>query len=136
MTLPTTFFARSFAVFAALMLAFPVGVSALTEEELRQQILDLLSQISRLGAQVDAAGVGIPPENNVYATPTQQYTGASTRDVLNGGLTLSRHLERGMSGSDVTRLQQFLALDSLIYPEAQITGYFGPLTERAVERFR
>lgn len=137
MKLLTTLFARLVATIAMVAVVAPLGTSALTEDELRQQILDLLSQISRLGAQVDAAGVGLPPDANanVYA-PSTSYAGASTRDVLNGGLTLSGYLERGMRGADVTRLQQFLALDSLIYPEAQITGFFGPLTERAVERFQ
>jgi peptidoglycan hydrolase-like protein with peptidoglycan-binding domain len=33
-------------------------------------------------------------------------------------------------------LQKHLAADKTLYPEAQITGYFGPATERAVQRFQ
>jgi len=49
---------------------------------------------------------------------------------------LTRQLEIGMSGSDVTTLQTFLAQDRAIYPEGLITGYFGPLTKAAVARFQ
>jgi len=33
-------------------------------------------------------------------------------------------------------LQEFLAKDSAVYPEAVISGYFGPATERAVKRLQ
>ena len=47
-----------------------------------------------------------------------------------------RTLVRGASGSDVSDLQAFLASDPEIYPEGLATGYFGQLTERAVQRFQ
>src|SRR3989344_4173639 len=49
---------------------------------------------------------------------------------------LARSLSRGISGNDVLRLQTFLARDPSIYPEAVLSGYFGPLTERAVQRWQ
>ncbi|MBY0294128.1 peptidoglycan-binding protein [Patescibacteria group bacterium] len=49
---------------------------------------------------------------------------------------LVRQLEFGMSGSDVTELQTFLASDSTLYPEGLVTGYFGSLTKSAVARFQ
>lgn len=45
-------------------------------------------------------------------------------------------LHIGMSGEEVSRLQEFLAQDREVYPEALVTGFFGPLTERAVMRFQ
>jgi plastocyanin len=45
-------------------------------------------------------------------------------------------LKPGSSGDDVTRLQQFLATDPSVYPEARITGYYGALTQAAVERWQ
>ena len=33
-------------------------------------------------------------------------------------------------------MQELLASDPAIYPEGKVTGYFGPLTRRAVERFQ
>src|SRR3989338_10436587 len=48
----------------------------------------------------------------------------------------SRPLFRGISGEDVTELQEFLSQFSDIYPEGLITGLFGELTERAVKKFQ
>jgi peptidoglycan hydrolase-like protein with peptidoglycan-binding domain len=42
----------------------------------------------------------------------------------------------GSSNESVTLLQQVLASDPEVYPEAMITGYFGPLTRAALERFQ
>lgn len=49
---------------------------------------------------------------------------------------LNRQLQLGMSGSDVSSLQAFLALDNTIYPQGLVTGYFGPLTKSAVSNFQ
>lgn len=45
-------------------------------------------------------------------------------------------LKKGMSGSEVSKLQTILAKDSAIYPEGLVTGYFGPATEKAVKLFQ
>ncbi len=42
----------------------------------------------------------------------------------------------GDTRSNVTQLQSCLARDPSVYPEGLITGYFGPLTQRAVIRFQ
>ena len=55
---------------------------------------------------------------------------------LSNAATLTRQLEIGMSGSDVTDLQTFLAQDRTIYPQGLVTGYFGPLTKSAVSNFQ
>ena len=48
---------------------------------------------------------------------------------------LSRSLYLGLSGNDVTELQRFLKeTGDFTYPE--LTGYFGPATEQAVQRFQ
>jgi subtilisin family serine protease len=49
---------------------------------------------------------------------------------------LSRNLTLGMSGKDVRELQKILATDPSVYPEGRITGYFGPITKKAVESFQ
>ncbi|OGG60617.1 hypothetical protein A2765_03505 [Candidatus Kaiserbacteria bacterium RIFCSPHIGHO2_01_FULL_56_24] len=49
---------------------------------------------------------------------------------------LTRQLEQGMTGSDVSSLQTFLATDITIYPQGLVTGYFGPLTFSAVSNFQ
>ena len=45
-------------------------------------------------------------------------------------------LALGSEGDDVTQLQELLAEDGDIYPEGKVTGYFGPLTEKAVKRYQ
>ncbi|HEY4509007.1 MAG TPA: peptidoglycan-binding protein [Candidatus Paceibacterota bacterium] len=50
--------------------------------------------------------------------------------------TLYRQLQFGMSGSDVSDLQVFLAKDVAIYPQGLVTGYFGNLTKSAVVNFQ
>jgi peptidoglycan hydrolase-like protein with peptidoglycan-binding domain len=46
------------------------------------------------------------------------------------------NLGLGMQHADVRALQTLLAKDTAIYPEGMITGYFGLLTQRAVQRFQ
>lgn len=49
---------------------------------------------------------------------------------------LYRELQLGMSGADVSELQAYLALDSSVYPQGLVTGYFGGLTKAAVARWQ
>lgn len=55
---------------------------------------------------------------------------------LSHAAMISQQLDLGMTGSDVTSLQTFLAGNSAIYPEGIISGYFGSLTASAVSRFQ
>jgi peptidoglycan hydrolase-like protein with peptidoglycan-binding domain len=45
-------------------------------------------------------------------------------------------LQKGTYGDEVTKLQEILAGDREIYPEGLVTGFFGPLTLRAVKKFQ
>jgi len=47
-----------------------------------------------------------------------------------------KNLPYGSVSPDVTRLQTLLATDKSIYPEGMVTGNFGPLTKKAVEKFQ
>ncbi len=49
---------------------------------------------------------------------------------------LNRQLDLGMSGTDVSALQTFLAQDATLYPQGLVTGYFGMLTHSAVSNFQ
>ncbi|MES2215967.1 MAG: peptidoglycan-binding protein [Patescibacteria group bacterium] len=49
---------------------------------------------------------------------------------------LTRELEVGSSGADVSALQTFLAQDRALYPQGLVTGYFGTLTKGAVINFQ
>lgn len=100
----------------------PAFASALTADELRTQINELLSRIQTLQAQIATQG----GSGGTAAAPAP--AGSCPR--------VSRVLQLGDSGADVTRLQQFLALDASVYPEKLVTGYYGSLTEAAVRRFQ
>jgi len=45
-------------------------------------------------------------------------------------------MKRGSRGVQVSMLQEYLKKDTVLYPEGSVTGYFGPATERAVQRFQ
>ncbi len=45
-------------------------------------------------------------------------------------------LDVGATGSQVTELQTYLATNASIYPSGLVTGFFGPLTQAAVQRFQ
>ena len=92
--------------------------------QLKQQVQTLLAQIEQLKAQVES----------VKQIKTEVKTTA--KEVKKTSLELKRQLRLGMSGEDIELLQEFLSTDSEIYPEGLKTGYFGPLTKRAVERFQ
>ncbi len=56
--------------------------------------------------------------------------------IVTNAQMLTRQLQQGMSGSDVSSLQSFLAKDATIYPQGLVTGYFGTLTTSAVSNFQ
>ncbi len=49
---------------------------------------------------------------------------------------LSHQLTYGMNSAEVRTLQQWLSLDSEVYPEGVTSGFFGSLTLQAVQRFQ
>ncbi len=51
-------------------------------------------------------------------------------------LTFTKPLYFGLTNTDVKDPQTYLKTDSSVYPEGLITGYFGTLTKKAVQRFQ
>jgi peptidoglycan hydrolase-like protein with peptidoglycan-binding domain len=62
--------------------------------------------------------------------PLALFAGTALADTIN------QQLDFGMTNSDVTTLQTFLAQDSTLYPQGLVTGFFGPLTRAAVINFQ
>lgn len=107
---------------AVFLIAFIIALPAHAQTaHLEAELQALLAQLQSLQAQlqVNSAPAG--------ALPTQ---GGAQCPVL------SRALRLGMSGADVSALQAFLATDRAVYPDAVVSGYFGPLTQAAVQRFQ
>jgi hypothetical protein len=90
---------------------------ATAQVDLQAEINALLQRVAVLQSQIGSSSGG-----SVVAT------GACP--------SLSRVLKKGMSGTDVSALQSFLTSQSNIYPEGTVSGYFGALTEAAVQRFQ
>jgi len=105
------------------ILCLPFFASAVTPEELRAQINMLLQRIESLQGQANT----VPGQQSVV--PTQTRTNVTCPHI-------SRSLKIGSTGDDVARLQRFLALDPSLYPEGQVTGYYGQLTAAAIKRFQ
>lgn len=106
-------------------MVLPLSAQAATQTELQAQAAALLQQVQALQQQL-------------AATQGTVQTVAPTTSGGNSGSCplIGRSLRRGSSGDDVTRLQQFLMRDTTVYPEGQVTGYYGALTEAAVRRWQ
>ncbi len=51
-------------------------------------------------------------------------------------LMFTKTLVRGVKNTEVSTLQECLKKDPSIYPDGLVTGFFGSLTEKAVQRFQ
>lgn len=90
------------------------------------------------------------PTASPFATPTPAPIAGPTPTPLPGQpscanpsyftpviLTVfARNLTQGVSGKDVTAVQQVLAADRSVYPEGLVNGSFGAATAGAVKRFQ
>lgn len=113
----------------------PALVNAQSNSDLQSQAQALLQQVAQLQAQLAAQGGGTQTTSsngNVSSLGSGTGVAASATVCPNIG----RVLKKGSSGDDVTRLQQFLALDATVYPEGTVSGYYGGLTEKAVQRWQ
>ena len=90
----------------------------------------LLDQIVELKAQIEDLKAKITLMQEARSEVKQ------IKEEVKSTLKVTKQLWRGLSNEDVKLLQEFLATDPDIYPEGLTTGYFGPLTERAVKRFQ
>lgn len=91
-----------------------------------EDVFDLLPAITRFISSV--SGVNVPQES-VRLKLIEEY---DRLKVLASGNILSP----GNTGLAVTLLQSTLKQDGSIYPEGLVTGFYGPMTERAVMRFQ
>ncbi len=78
-------------------------------EQLKNQIKELQDQLAKLTSEVA---------------------------IVKEEIKITRELYKGVSGDEVKEVQKFLKQFSEIYPEGLVTGYYGPLTEKAVKKFQ
>lgn len=70
------------------------------------------------------------PSPTPIATPSGSLPSGFLKTVF------TQFLKRGSRGEQVSALQEFLKRDTNLYPEGLVTGFFGPATEWAVQRFQ
>lgn len=124
----STFFMKHIFLPLVLFVVFFVApvAEASTVSELEVKLAALLAQVDETRKALlvaQQAEVKLSSSNNGNAC-------ARFNNTLGLGATDTE------TNGEVTVLQKVLASDSSLYPEALITGYFGPATERAVMRFQ
>ena len=117
------------AVILIVSLFAPLFVSAATIEEIQAQIAALFARIQTLQAELDGLGTGSGTTGGTTGGTVPTGTSASCPNITRG-------LGVGSEGADVTALQQYLASVPGIYPEGIVSGYFGTLTQAAVQRWQ
>lgn len=112
----------SLAIAAILVGSQVAPVSALTADEIQAQIKELLAKVEGLTAQLNAlrsGNTGTDIWKPIHPFPTPRICAL-----------LNRNLVQGAEGDDVRALQEFLQEEKIFTGNA--TGYFGPITARAV----
>lgn len=118
------------AIVGLALLSLPVLASADALSDLQAQVQALLAQIQALQAQQTSAV-------SSSATSTPASAPAVAQACVNLSSTLSLDDTDADTSGDVSRLQTFLVSQgSVVYPEARVTGYFGPATLRAIQRWQ
>lgn len=130
---------RLLVVFALIVsLVLPLGAQAVTVSELQAQIQSLLQMVSglqsQLATQYQSGGVSSVVDT---VLPIVQQTAPDLLTLacphITATLSLGAH-DVTTQGA-VSQLQQYL-VQAGVYPEGQITGYYGALTARAVARLQ
>jgi peptidoglycan hydrolase-like protein with peptidoglycan-binding domain len=110
--------------------------ATLTHAELTtSQINSIISLLQAFGADqsiVDNVRVSLMGGTSTITTTTS--TPSCTTVNLKYNLYLG--VKDGGTSGEVTKLQKFLAQDTDVYPAGLVTGYFGPMTERAVQKWQ
>jgi len=114
-------------IFGVFLVSGSFVSAQMTPEEIDAQIQSLSQQISDLQVQLR--------ELRVLRAQTGTSVPASSRGISRSD-RFNRALGVGATGTDVTSLQEFLSQFSDLYPERLVTGFFGPLTEKAVRKFQ
>ncbi len=122
------------ALLASLFSVVPVAQAATLSATQIDAITNLLQVFGADPAVI--ANVQTVLSGTATSTPVVQPSSNSTVPSGNGCNVVSSNLKLGSTGAEVSQLQSFLSKDKSIYPEGAVTGYFGPMTEDAVQRWQ
>jgi len=117
-----------FAIFGA-----KTGGSVSAASDKLALIAQIQAALNSLIAQLKAK-IGEMIANGEYVSPALMAfaPGASAPTAAK----ITRTWTFGQTGEEIKNVQTILAKDAAVYPEGQITGYFGPLTLAAVQKFQ
>lgn len=87
----------------------------------------LIAQLKTMVADMIAQGKYVSPSLMAFA-PNAATTPTQTK--------ITQGWSVGQSSQEIRAIQTILARDASVYPEGQITGYFGPATLAAIKRFQ
>ncbi len=103
-------------------------------DKLQNQIQVLLKQVQDLQKQLELIRNGTTPVQPVIIQPIYPVTPTTPISIVCP--ELPKIIKFGQIGDEVKNIQKFLAQDKSVYPQGLTTGYFGPMTEKALEKFQ
>ena len=119
---------------AVAFFAIAVVPTVLAENTSSQSSAQLIEQLKVQIAELQAKIKALETQEQVLKTAKNEVK--ETKKEVRTTVKFLRQLRKGMSGEDITTLQEILAADSDVYPEGLITGFFGSLTEKALKKFQ
>ena len=117
----------------------PTATAASTLESVQSKVTSVIAKIAALPTNPTASDLtSIQAEITAILLELQtiQTAAQPTPQGVALGFNFVRPLALGLRHADVSNLQQALKTDSSIYSEGLVTGYFGPATLRAVQKFQ
>ncbi|MBI2635395.1 MAG: peptidoglycan-binding protein [Parcubacteria group bacterium] len=118
--------------------ATPATPAVPTLDSVQSKVVSVVARIAALPAKPSADDLtSIQAEIAMILVELQAIQAANP--VPQGvalGFNFVRPLALGLRHADVTNLQEALKTDASVYPEGLVTGYFGPATLRAVQKFQ
>lgn len=101
--------------------------------QIQAQLNSLIAQLKEMVKDMIAQGKYVSPALMAFAPGG---SAATTTAITAAPVKITRGWALGQTGEEVKTIQAILAKDAAVYPEGKITGYFGPATLAAVQRFQ
>ncbi len=113
------------------LISAPFAVSALTVDEIQAQIRELMAKVAALQEQLRSVQQTNSSSSVTVVDPTTPSVLPANHRMC---ALLNRNLSFGAYGEDVQSLQEYLREQGYFSGEA--TGYFGPVTRGALQRWQ
>ena len=107
--------------------------------QLKTQLSNLIAKLIALIEEAKKRGIAIPQGAEKFVALQGAVIAPKVAIPASGAYAKVKNMKRGttVNANDVRALQEFLkAQGGEIYPEGLVTGFYGPLTEKAAQRFQ